>query len=141
MQSFQSQVLKQQWQDHQSHILQKAKEREDKESERRKKQEKDLDGLRAKQEKIHKELEAAVDIQRSKLSDALTALEYDLSCAEKKIVHTIKVNTTSGSEANPCLEERVALVNCLQTTKTPGTADCTFYVGAVEKCNKQSISA
>jgi hypothetical protein len=116
-------------------VLNKASEREQKAAARKAKQHEAFDIRRKEQEACNQELEQALDEQRAKLSDAITAMEFDLQRAEKKIVATLKLD---GAESNQCLEERAALVNCLHKTSSPGTSGCNLFVGAMEKCVKKS---
>lgn len=134
MNSFQSEVLKTQWEKMQARILTNHEDRVTQIEARNVHVEEELTKWRNHNEKVQNLLDQKREELKSKFEDSAFAIEHDVGKLEKKIGNSPKFG---GDEA--CSEIRISLASCYKGTDD--VRKCDEIVKAMERCAKKTIMA
>ena len=131
--SFESQILQNEWSKYRTLHLQRHQQREHDASERAAEVQQKIDEFTAQAKKVHDELDSMVDSARSKLVDLEVEVGHDVDRLSKKFEGKISDKTPEGQ----CLDVRAELTHCYNTLKDSG--ECQVFAQKLDQCVTKAL--
>ena len=131
--SFESQILQNEWSKYRTLHLQRHQQREHEASERAAEIQQKIDEFTAQAKKVHDELDNMLDNAKSKLVDLEVEVGHDVDRLSKKFEGKISNKTPEGQ----CLDVRAELTHCYNTLKDSG--ECQVFAQKLDQCVTKAL--
>jgi len=137
VQSFQSKVMNELWEERLSETIQRSNERMEDDRRRRESLDTMVKKHRLMNAKIHNSLDSDVDSLRAKFADSVVEFRFDAGSIEGRLGPG---PMTGGAVENikgvpPCSEERIDLTRC----QKGGAYNCDGFIQLLERCATSTV--
>mmetsp|Transcript_6815 Transcript_6815/g.9821 ORF Transcript_6815/g.9821 Transcript_6815/m.9821 type:complete len:175 (+) Transcript_6815:52-576(+) len=130
--SFETKILKEQWNKRQSEILKSTNARTAAETQRRLRFESEYNQWKKQNSETHSNLDKDIDEFRARFADAAASLKWDVGKLESKAGKSVQFG-----KDNACVNARIDVAECLREEND--VRKCNEILKIMENCTKQNV--